>query len=139
MHLYDAVELPPQPWTLAESRRLVCEVLARAAIPVIIQDDLTVAVTEACSNAVRHAADGGLYRLTIDINEYRCRIEIRDSGPGFDPDAPVNGSLDRAGGYGLILMRALVDDVRFEQRRPGVTVTMIKTWGPPAEKAYRHR
>lgn len=135
MHLSDAVELPPQLWTLAESRRFVSELLARAAAPQTVQDELAVAVTEACSNAVRHAPDGGPYRLTVDINDARCLIEVRDGGPGFDPSAPANGSLDRDGGRGLVLMRALVDDVRFEQRRPGFTVTMIKSLGPHGGRA----
>jgi serine/threonine-protein kinase RsbW len=130
MHLSDAVELPPQMWTLAESRRFVDELLARAAVSPAIQDELAVAVTEACSNVVRHAPDGGTYRLTVDINDDRCLIEVRDGGPGSDPDVPQNAPLDRDGGRGLLLMRALVDDLRYEQRHPGITVTMIKNLRP---------
>ena len=135
MHLSDAVELPPQMWTLAESRRFVGELLARAAVSPAIQDVLAVAVTEACSNVVRHAPDGGAYRLTVDVNDDRCLIEVRDGGPGFDPDVTRNTSRDRDGGRGLFLMRALVDDLRFEQRQPGVTVTMIKNLRPHAGRA----
>jgi serine/threonine-protein kinase RsbW len=125
MHLSDAVELPPQMWTLAASRRFVGELLERAAVSPAIQADLAVAVTEACSNVVRYAPGGGNYRLAVDINDDRCVIEVRDAGPGFDPDVPSNASLPE-GGRGLLLMRALVDHLRVEQLQPGVTVTMIK-------------
>lgn len=138
MHLCDAVELPPRMWTLAESRRFVCEWLTRAAVPQAVQDELVVAVSEACSNVVRHAPDSSHYRLTIDINDDRCLIEVRDYGPGFGPRASrarADGSLDRHGGHGVALMRALVDDVQFEQRRTGVTVTMIKKLGSSAARA----
>jgi serine/threonine-protein kinase RsbW len=130
MHLCDAVELPPQLWTLAESRRFVSELLVRAAVPQTVHDELAVAVTEACSNVVRHAPDGGAYRLTVDINDDRCLIEVQDGGSGLDPNAPANGSPDRDGGRGLVLMRALVDEVRFERRQPGFAVTMIKSLAP---------
>jgi serine/threonine-protein kinase RsbW len=126
MHFSDEVELAPQTWTLAEARRFVGEVLARAAVSPSVQDELIVAVTEACSNVVSHAPGSGPYRLTVDVTDDRCLIQVRDNGPGFDPDTIGSVSLDRNGGRGLLLIRALVDEVRFEQRRPGVTVTMIK-------------
>jgi serine/threonine-protein kinase RsbW len=127
MHLSVAVELPAQMWTLAVSRRVVGEMLEQAAVSATIQDDLAVAVTEACSNVVRHAPSSGIYRLTVDVDDDRCVIGIRDAGPGFDPNLPRSTSADRDGGRGLLLMRALVDDIRFENRRPGMTVTMIKS------------
>ena len=135
MHFSDALELPSQAWTLAESRRFVGELLDQAAVPSVIQDELAVAVTEACSNAVRHATDGGSYRLTVDINEDRCLIEVRDAGPGFDPDMLPNTAPDTGGRRGLLLMRTLVDELRFEQRQPGVTVTMIKNMRSHPDRA----
>lgn len=126
MHLSYAVELPPRVWTLAAARRVVGELLERAAVSPTIRDDLAIVVTEACSNVLRHAPDSGSYRLAVDIDDERCLIEVQDAGPGFDPDLPPNTSHDGGGGRGLILMRALVDDLRVEQRRPGVTVTMIR-------------
>ena len=126
MQLFDAVELPPQLWTLAEVRRFVGELLDRAAVSRAIQDELAVAVTEACSNVVRHAPDGGSYRLAVDINDDRCVIEVRDAGPGFEQRIPLSVSLDQDGGRGLLLMRALVDELRFDHGRPGVTVIMIR-------------
>lgn len=135
MSISDAVEWPSQAWTVAESRRFVDDLLHRAAVSSAIRDELAVAVTEACSNVVRHAPDGGTYRLSVDINDDRCVVEVRDAGPGFDPDVPPNTSPDRDGGRGLLLMRALVDDLRFEQRWPGMTVTMVKNLRPHPDGA----
>jgi serine/threonine-protein kinase RsbW len=135
MRFSDEVELPPQMWTLAESRRFVGKVLAQAAVSPAVQDELIVAVTEACCNVLRHAPDSGPYRLTVDVTDDRCLIQVRDNGPGFAAEATGTASLDRDGGRGLVLIRALVDQVRFEQRQPGVTVTMIKKLDPCNDRA----
>jgi serine/threonine-protein kinase RsbW len=128
MHLSVTVELPPKAWTLAASRRLVGDLLDGVAVAVMIREDLAIAVTEACSNVVRHAVGVASYRLTVDVDDDRCVIEVRDTGPGFDPDLPRNTTAD--GGRGLLLMLALVDDLRLERRHPGMNVTMIKRLRP---------
>ena len=89
-------------------------------------DDLAIAVTEACGNVVRHAALGGVYRVEIGVDDRQCVIRVRDRGPGFDPDH-VEVTDPELGGRGLVVMRAVVDDVRIESRRPGTEVTMIKS------------
>lgn len=134
MHLSLAVELPPQTWTLATARRVVGKVLDQAGVSATIQDDLAVAVAEACSNVVRHTPDAGNYRLSVDVDDERCVIEVRDAGPGFDPDLPRSAP-DYDGGRGLFLIHALVDDLRFERRQPGMTITMIKHLRPGVDGA----
>jgi serine/threonine-protein kinase RsbW len=128
MHLSVAVDLPPKTWTLAASRRLVGELLDRVAVAVTIREDMAIAVTEACSNVVRHAPGVASYRLTVDVDDDRCVIEVRDTGPGFDPDLPRTTTAD--GGRGLVLMLALVDDLRLERQHPGMNVTMVKMLRP---------
>jgi serine/threonine-protein kinase RsbW len=137
MHLVVAVELPPQTWTLAVARLLVGGLLDLAAASAAVRDDLAVAVTEACSNVVIHAVDGGPYRLTVNVDDDRCVIEVQDAGPGFDPNQPQSTgnrpqsrSDGRDGGRGLLLIRALVDDLRLERRRPGMIVIMMKDVRP---------
>jgi serine/threonine-protein kinase RsbW len=125
MHFTVAVELPAQTWTLAVSRRIIGELLTLAAVCSSTQDDLAVAVTEACSNVVRHAPTGGPYRLAVDVDDERCVVEVRDAGPGFDPTPPWRSNSGE-GGRGLLLIHALVDDVRWERRPGGMTVIMIK-------------
>jgi serine/threonine-protein kinase RsbW len=49
--------------------------------------DLKLALTEACSNSVRHAyRDGrtGVVDIDYDLQSDRLTIEVSDDGPGFD-------------------------------------------------------
>ena len=77
--------------------------------------DLKLALTEACTNSVRHAYRQGegtvdiLYELHFD----RLVVEVRDEGPGF---TPPNGDVVRdadelaEGGLGIAIIRALTDE-----------------------------
>ena len=64
---------------LARRRALDPEVLA----------DLKLALTEACSNSIRHAyADGreGTVEVRYELAADRLSIEVLDEGSGFDPE-----------------------------------------------------
>ena len=52
--------------------------------------DLKLALTEACTNSVRHAyADGdGLVEIVYELHPDRLVVEVRDQGEGFEPAAP---------------------------------------------------
>ena len=120
-----ALELPPQPWTLAVCRGLLEQLLVLACVERRIADDLAIALTEVCGNVVRHAAVAGVYRVEIGVDDRQCVIRVRDRGPGFDPDRVEVTDAD-LGGRGLVVMRAVLDDMRIEACRPGTEVTMIK-------------
>jgi len=90
-----------------------------------ISFDLSVALTEACANAVEHAGTATGYSVTATIDGDRCRIEVADSGPGLPRDRfrhPARQAAHRGQyaehGRGLILIEALVDHVHFHDR-PG--------------------
>jgi len=69
-------------------------------------------------------------KVSVDvvIDTHEAHFVIRDQGPGFNPTslppAGQPGSLDPEAGRGLVLMRAFMDEVSFNQR--GNEVTMIK-------------
>ena len=83
-------------------------------------DDIAVALTEACTNVLDHAAqDGEAYEVQISIDDERCTIRVKDAGGGFDFDArstqpPAEGHAES--GRGLDLIRALVDRVKFTSK-----------------------
>ena len=96
--------------------------------------DLKLALTEACSNSVRHAYDhdDGQVHLGFTLHRDRVTIEIRDEGAGFhedDDDCPECRSLSHLqmaeGGMGISIIRAVVDD--FDLRKPdgGGTVLVL--------------
>ena len=110
-------------------------------------DDLKLAVSEACTNAIEaNLANGTDAPVMIRFWEAPERMElcISDSGKGFDPDAlpehpPVTDPerLNFERGLGIPLIRNLVDDVRFEPAVDGTTVWMT-LFGGPAEESGDH-
>ncbi|MGW4646883.1 ATP-binding protein [Kitasatospora sp. NPDC004289] len=75
-----------------------------------LADDLALIATELATNAVRHA--GTPARVTLALCEPKpgrhvVRLEVEDSGPGFDPAAPVPAS--DCSGRGLQLVAAVSD------------------------------
>jgi serine/threonine-protein kinase RsbW len=106
--------------------RLVVDAAVAALAPGLgaaRRDDLKVAVTEACSNAIdAHRAawgDGPVY-VRCNMLEDAVAVEIVDQGAGFDPDevAALPAATDprrlrHESGLGIPLMRTLADDVAF--------------------------
>ena len=72
------------------ARRILLGTMESAGVDPQISYDLGVALTEACANAVEHAAGGRVddgFQVTASIEGDRLRIEVTDSGPGL-PAAP---------------------------------------------------
>jgi len=125
--------------------RLVVSSLATARRNLADQrvDDIKLAVSEACTNAIEaHAAAGVDAPVTVRVVEGDERIEILivDHGDGFDPDdlaihPPPNDPerLNFERGLGIPLIRTLVDDVEFRSSQEGTTVKMVVFGGPADE------
>ena len=83
--------------------------------------DLKLALTEACSNSVRHAYGGqpGLVEILFELHADRLVIEVADEGGGFDPSAvPEEGALAE-GGLGIAIIRAVADELEIGARPSG--------------------
>jgi len=69
------------------------------------------------------------------ISRAAAQFVIRDEGPGFDasqlPDAADPGSHGKSSGRGIILMRTIMDEVRFNP--DGNEVTLVKRPPVPAD------
>ena len=79
--------------------------------------DLKLALTEACSNSVRHAYGGGDGHVDIsfELLEDRLIVEVADDGSGFEPseldgDGDGDGELTE-GGLGIAIIRSIADEV----------------------------
>ena len=93
--------------------------------------DLTVALSEACSNAHRHAYSGrlgGRIDLELRLSPGAIELTVRDYGEGFDPRGYRSPDLSRPneGGYGIHLMHRLTDRVEHRRMEPGTMVVMAK-------------
>ena len=77
--------------------------------------DLKLALTEACSNSVRHAyVDGdGQVHISFELEHDRLVIEVADSGAGFvlDDSAQDEDAELSEGGLGIAIIRSIADEV----------------------------
>jgi serine/threonine-protein kinase RsbW len=96
--------------------------------------NLGLAVREAAINAIKHGNgedESKEVRILLEATGQGVKVEIEDSGPGFDPggasDPTDADHLMETSGRGLLLIRAFVDDVSYEyQKGRGMQVTLIK-------------
>jgi serine/threonine-protein kinase RsbW len=84
-------------------------------------NDLKLAVTEACSNSVRHAysENGGTVDIVYELHGDRLVVEVSDDGAGFDPSELAEAGELTEGGLGIAIIRALVDEFEVGERRDG--------------------
>ncbi len=103
------------------------------------ETDVEIALREALANAVTHGNHQNPRKhvyVTCRCEPEEVSIAVKDEGRGFDlsevpdPTAPENmGSIH---GRGILLMKAFMDEVRFEEG--GVVVRMRKSASQTAKK-----
>ncbi|WP_112466387.1 ATP-binding protein [Streptomyces triticisoli] len=117
------------------ARRLLLGTMETAGVDPDISYDLSVALSEACANAVEHGGDAGCseaYRVTAYLDGEKCRIEVADAGPGFSsggcrtPFRAVHPEAEH--GRGLCLIQELADHVHIGNKpgRGGAVVSFDK-------------
>ncbi|MGW1176955.1 ATP-binding protein [Kitasatospora sp. NPDC002543] len=90
MDIWWTLHLKRDPASVPLARRILLGAMATAGVDPQIADDLGVALTEACANAVEHGATGRPddgFQVTASICGDRLRIEVTDSGPGLPAPA----------------------------------------------------
>ncbi|MFE5712108.1 ATP-binding protein [Streptomyces sp. NPDC056501] len=145
MSIWWSLHLRREAASVPLARRLLLGTMETAGVDPDVSYDLSVALTEACANAVEHGGDGEAggtgraYRVTAYLDGETCRIEVADSGPGFPgagpglhgaetASAPTAPSDDAEHGRGLRLIEELADHVQFGNRsgRGGAVVSFDK-------------
>lgn len=103
--------------------------------------DIELALTEACTNVLDHAAAGDEYQVVAGLDNNACVIEVVDAGRGFDADHLGHAEADPSAeeGRGIQLIRTLVDRVHFKSRpERGMVVHLEKqlefTDGSPLQR-----
>jgi serine/threonine-protein kinase RsbW len=129
------LEIPARPEYIALVRLVVSSLASgRRVLADERIDDLKLAVSEACTNAIE--AHGAVdvderVRVRCQDGDDRFEVSIDDRGEGFDPASlpehpPVTDPerLNFERGLGIPLIRTLVDEVRFDSGDGGTSVTM---------------
>ena len=86
--------------------------------------DLKLALTEACTNSVRHAyADGdGMVEIVYELHPDRLVVEVLDQGDGFEPPSSstaLDGEELSEGGLGIAIIQALSDEFELGEGSQG--------------------
>jgi serine/threonine-protein kinase RsbW len=145
MDLSLELSVPSRTEYIAVVRLVVASLVsARRSVAAERIDDLKLAVSEACTNAMEANLEAPVVdpRVAVRVWEAPERLEICivDSGKGFDPEElpahpPVTDPerLNFERGLGIPLIRSLVDAVRFDSGPDGTTVRMTLFGGPAAD------
>jgi serine/threonine-protein kinase RsbW len=94
----------------------------RDGFPPELLGDLKLALTEACTNSVRHAYANGAGTVEIVYELYPDRLEVVvvDQGEGFTPQAGRTETDELTeGGLGIAIIEALSDELEITQRDEG--------------------
>jgi serine/threonine-protein kinase RsbW len=151
MSIWWSLHLRREPASVPLARRLLLGTMETAGVDPDISYDLSVALSEACANAVEHGGDQGAgeasaaYRVTAYLDGEKCRIEVVDYGPGFPArrggpwaHAMAQPPVIAESGRGLCLIEQLADHVHF-RNRPGrgavVSFDKILKWRDDAPLA----
>ncbi|MDT0463241.1 ATP-binding protein [Streptomyces gibsoniae] len=139
MSIWWSLHLRREAASVPLARRLLMGTMETAGVDPDVSYDLSVALSEACANAVEHGGDtahGGMseaYRVTAYLDGETCRIEVADSGPGFPAGRSrplaMPSCADAEHGRGLCLIEELADHVHIGSTpgRGGAVVSFDKT------------
>ena len=92
---------------------------------------IRLALEEALNNAIKHGNrcdPAKAVEISYSVTEQQAEMTVTDQGDGFDPasipDPTTEENLQKPCGRGIMLMRAYMDEVRFDSK--GNTVTLLK-------------
>lgn len=120
--------LPRDPRHVSTLRGIAESVLADVGAPPEVAEDVVLALSEACGNAVRHAEGADAYSVTLAADEEHFEAEVADLGPGFE--LSMGRAADgQESGRGIPMMRALVDDLRCDREGLRTCVRLARHWG----------
>lgn len=94
-------------------------------------EDIKVAISEACTNAIKHSSDDKFF-IEYSIFEEGLTITITDQGKGYNMDSIEKPNLEspKENGLGLFIIESLMDNVEMESSiDKGTTIKMTKYLG----------
>jgi serine/threonine-protein kinase RsbW len=142
---------PRESLSIPVMRQVLGDTLNRLGVDEDSVSDLLLAVTEACTNVIRHAGPGRRYEVVVKVGKNRCVLQVLDNGRGIEarklrdarrnhlrrpPVGPVPLLARRArvsdisqlpeSGRGMAIMRACVDDVSLRSGPGQGTVVQLR-------------
>lgn len=130
MELIFHLHLPHDEASVPVVRHLIASALVRLGVDDACTSDVQIAVTEACTNVLKHAnGSRDEYEVEVAVLPDRCDINVTDVGRGPPPGAleRMPAALEDESGRGVQLMGSLVDQLQFVAGpRAGLSVRLSK-------------
>jgi serine/threonine-protein kinase RsbW len=122
-----SLSLPRDNASVPMARRILATTLTSAGVTEECRADILLALAEACANAVAHAQPADDYKVTVDLDDAECRIEVIDAGHGFDRPDAMDLPLLEERGRGLHIIEAVSDAFDLRPNTPsGTLVRFVK-------------
>ncbi|MGQ9865004.1 MAG: ATP-binding protein [Pseudanabaenaceae cyanobacterium] len=93
--------------------------------------DIVQALTEACVNSILYSVSDADIEVMAKADPKSLMVEVSDRGPGFDPNSVTAPDFEtiaeigvKSGGFGIHMIKSLVDQVEIESSPAGTTVRM---------------
>ncbi len=96
---------------------------------------ISLAVDEACTNIIKHAYNNSVkekIKIKIKTANNKFSITITDNGHHFDPsiieepNVAKSQKMKKGGGLGMFLMKKLMDEVKYNAKKNGNELILIK-------------
>ncbi len=121
-----SLDIPPRPQFVALARLALTALCREHAFSDDEIADLKLAITEACSNSIKHGYAGeaaldpaARVNVIYEVGGDRMVIRVRDRGPGFDWQGPAAEELPE-GGLGISIIQAVCDEFSVSRPSDGV-------------------
>ena len=125
------LRIPGKPEYVGTVRMAIAHVAVHVGFDIEAIDDIKVAVSEACTNIIRHSHNHTdySYDIIIECEEKKLAITVKDYGSGFETGEyiePVPGET-RGSGMGIFIVKALMDEVDIQSEiGVGTNIRMTK-------------
>ncbi|MBF7096421.1 ATP-binding protein [Alkalibacter mobilis] len=126
-----SLTLPGVPEFVSVARLTLSGIANRMGFNVDAIEDLKVAVSEACTNAMKHGCKipKDSYNVDYFVSDKELIIDVRDKGEGFAVSDVETPDLEnpKENGLGLYIIRTLMDQVEVKSTGDrGTVIRMIK-------------
>lgn len=131
---YKELTISSRPESLAKVRKHIETILERTQASEREIGVVVLAYDEALANIVEHAYEGrtGIIEVSIRAGIDHMEVILRDQGEPFNPlladtgDVKAKFDAGKDGGYGLTIIRRIMDDVRYKYENRYNVLTLIK-------------
>ena len=133
----DTIEfkMPAKPDYVGMMRLAISGIASRMEFTIEKIEDLKIAISEACTNAVQYAYDNTkdkIVFISCNVHSDKLEITVKDTGKGFSIDEPKQASSNSLTdspslGLGITFIKNLMDEAEFKSEPgEGTEVRMVK-------------